>query len=113
VDLDEFDKALANARAATDALAAARWYRQAISFWQGEFLQHLDYDWVFPVRRRVNRDTIAALCNLADFELAADRREQALELIQQALQLDPLNEEGHCRAMKIYAEMGDQSGLMR
>jgi two-component SAPR family response regulator len=111
VDVDEFDAALAKARAATGQEASARWYEQAISLYRGEYLDNLYYDWVFPERRRLTQAYLSALCALADFHFTHERFTSALELFQRALRVDNLSEEMHCQAMRVHAALGDRAGL--
>jgi two-component SAPR family response regulator len=111
VDVDEFDAALAKARAASGQEASARWYEQAISLYRGEYLDNLYYDWVFPERRRLTQAYLAALCALADFHFTRERYTNALELLQRALRVDNLSEDLHCQAMRVYAALGDRTGL--
>jgi two-component SAPR family response regulator len=50
IDVDDFDAALANTRAVIDDKMAARWLEQVINLYQGEYLQNLYYERVFPER---------------------------------------------------------------
>ncbi|MFZ0533052.1 MAG: hypothetical protein WAM09_07700 [Anaerolineales bacterium] len=50
IDVDDFDAALANTRAVIDDKVAARWLEQVINLNQGEYLQDLYYERVFPER---------------------------------------------------------------
>ena len=112
VDVDEFDAALAKARAVTDQDASAHWYEQAISFYRGEYLDNLYYDWVLPERQRLTQAYLSALCALADHHYAHERFTNALELLQRALRVDNLLEDLHCKAMRVYAALGDRAGLV-
>ena len=111
VDVDEFEAALAKARAAASEELAARWYDQAISLYHGEYLDNLYYDWLFPERRRLTQTYISALRTLAEFHFTHERYTNALELLQRALRVDNLSEELHCQTMRVYATLGDQAGL--
>lgn len=113
VDVDEFDAALAKARAASHEESAARWYEQAIALYQGEYLDNLYYDWLLPERRRLIEAHIASLRALADFHFAHERYTRALELLQRALRVDNLLEDLHCQAMRVYVALGDRAGLAR
>ncbi len=78
VDVDEFDSALAKARSAQQPDMAAHWYAQAIGLVSGEYLDNLYYEWLFPERRRLGRDYLTALCQLA--HLRADAGDPAAAL---------------------------------
>jgi LuxR family maltose regulon positive regulatory protein len=111
VDVDEFDAALAKARAISGQEASARWYEHAISFYRGEYLDNLYYDWILPERRRLTQAYMSALCTLADFHFTHERYTHALELLQRALRLDNLSEDLHCQTMRVHAALGDRTGL--
>jgi LuxR family maltose regulon positive regulatory protein len=113
VDVDEFDAALAKAHAASNQETSARWYEQAISFYRGEYLDNLYFDWVLPERRRLTQAYLSALCALADYHSAHERYTHALELLQRALRVDNLLEDIHCKTMRVYAALGDRAGLVR
>jgi two-component SAPR family response regulator len=113
VDVDEFDTALAKARAATHDESVEHWYEQAIACYKSEYLDNLYYDWLLPERRRLTKAYIAALRALADFHFAHERYTRALELLQRALRVDDLLEELHCQAMRVYTALGDRAGLVR
>jgi Response regulator containing CheY-like receiver and SARP domains len=86
---------------------AARWYEQATSLYQGEYLDDLYYNWLFPERRRLTRMYISALRALADFHFSYERSTNALELLQRALRVDNLSEELHCQTMRVHASLGE------
>lgn len=111
VDVDEFETALAKARAASSEELAIPWYERAISLYHGEYLDNLYYDWLLPERRRLIQTYISALRTLADFHFTHERYTNALELLQRALRVDNLSEELHCQTMRAYAALGDQAGL--
>jgi two-component SAPR family response regulator len=112
IDVDEFDAALANARAASDDEAAARWLEQAIGLYQGEYLQNLYYDWLFPERRRISQEYLGALRQMADYHFTQERFTRSLDLLHRALRVDNLLEDLHCQVMRVYSALGDRAGLM-
>lgn len=112
IDVDEFDSALAKARAASDDEITAHFYEQAIDLYRGEYLQNLYYDWLFPERRRLTQAYLNTLRALADFHYTHNRFTRSQELIERALRVDGLQEDLHTQAMRIYAALGDRSGLV-
>jgi two-component SAPR family response regulator len=112
IDVDEFDAALANARAISNDETVARWLEQAIVLYQGEYLGNLYYDWLFPERRRLSQEYLAALRQLADYHFTHERYTRSLDLLHRALRMDNLLEELHCQVMRVYAALGDRAGLM-
>ncbi|MGB7874346.1 MAG: BTAD domain-containing putative transcriptional regulator [Anaerolineales bacterium] len=113
IDIDEFDVALAKARSATSTLTAIRWYQSAVEIYRGEYLQNLYYEWVFPERRRVNQAYLGALQELVSYFASSPDPEPALRYFEAGLQIDNINEELYCHAMKAYCTMGDRAGLVR
>ena len=110
IDVDEFDTALAKSRVAADEEAAAH-LQEAVNLYRGEYLQNLYYDWLFPERRRLTQTYLSALRSLANFHYAHERFTRSLELLERALRVDNLQEDLHCQAMRVYAALGDRSGL--
>ncbi|GMV35009.1 MAG: hypothetical protein AMXMBFR60_28380 [Chloroflexota bacterium] len=53
IDMDEFDSALAKARAVSSSASRVEWYERAVDLYHGEYLQNMYYEWVFAERRRL------------------------------------------------------------
>ncbi len=113
VDVDQFDFALNKAQAAPDSMSAAEWLAHATGMVQGEYLENFYYDWVFPERRRLNREYLNALCRLAEIRAGNNEHEPALALIEKALNVDPLLESAHCQAMRSYAALDNRTAVVR
>lgn len=112
IDVEEFDSALAKTRATSDEETAAKFHEQAIHLYNGEYLQNLYYDWLFPERRRLTRAYLGSLRALADYHFAHKRFTNSQELIQRALRVDSLQEDLYCQAFKIFTALGDRAGLI-
>ena len=113
IDVDEFDAALANARATINDEIAAHWLEQAIALYQGEYLGNLYYEWLFPERRRLANEYLGSLRQLADYHFTCERYTRSLDLLHRALRMDNLLEDLHCQVMRVYAALGDRAGLVR
>ena len=113
IDVDEFDSALAKARAATDAGKRAEWYARAVDLYHGEYVQNLYYEWVFAERRRLAQSYLGALQELAVYHLASKSPQLAVGYIEKAIPLDKLNEDLYCLAMRAYGQVNDRTGLSR
>jgi LuxR family maltose regulon positive regulatory protein len=113
IDVDRFDAALANARASSNEDKMAHNLEQAISLYQGEYLQNLYYDWLFPERRRISQQYLNILRQLADYHFTRERYTRSLDLLNRALRADNLLEDLHCQTMRVYAALGDRAGLIR
>ncbi|MBX3035939.1 MAG: tetratricopeptide repeat protein [Anaerolineales bacterium] len=113
IDVDEFNSALAQARAINNQNQRAEWYERAVNLYRGEYLQNLYYEWVFPERRRLMQSYLIALQELTTFYLTNQNPKQAVAHIEKAIPLDPLNEDLYCLAMKAYAESNNRAEVSR
>jgi len=113
IDVDEFNLAIAKARSATHDEVAAEWYERAAALYQGEYLQNLYYEWVFPKRRRLTQLYLHALQELSAYHLSIRSYTQAIEYLEKAIPLDMLNEDLYRLSMQAYAGIGDRSGVAR
>jgi DNA-binding SARP family transcriptional activator len=110
--MDEFDVALAKARASTDKSNAITWYQNAVEVYKGEYLQNLYYEWVFPERRRAAQAYMSALQELITHFASDLDPKLALRYFEKAMQIDNLNESLYCQAMLAYANLGNRSGIV-
>ncbi len=113
IDVDEFNLSIAKARSATHDEVAAEWYERAAALYQGEYLQNLYYEWVFPERRRLAQLYLHALQELSAYHLSIRSYPQAIEYLEKAIPLDMLNEDLYRLSMQAYAGIGDRSGVAR
>jgi two-component SAPR family response regulator/tetratricopeptide (TPR) repeat protein len=113
IDVDEFDFALAKARASSNAAARAEWYERAVALYRGEYLQNMYYEWVFAERRRLAQSYLTALQELTTYHLANGSPKQAVLCIEKAIPLDLLNEDLYCHAMRAYAAVNDRTNVSR
>jgi len=112
IDMDEFDVALAKARASTDTSNAVTWYQNAVEVYKGEYLQNLYYEWVFPERRRAVQAYMSALQELITHFASDLDPKLALRYFEKAMQIDNLNESLYCQAMLAYANLGNRRGIV-
>ena len=113
IDVDEFNTAMAKARSANNAEAAAEWHKQAVTLVQGEYLQNMYYEWIFPERRRLAQVYLHALQELSLHQLSNRSYKQAIEYLEKAVSLDSLNEELYCLSMRAYAALNDRASVAR
>lgn len=113
IDVDEFNLSVAKARTATNGELAAEWYERAVSLFQGEYMQNLYYEWVFPERRRLIQTFLNALQELSAYYLSIHLPGKAIDCLEKAIPLDFLNEDLYCLSMRAYARVGDRSSVMR
>ena len=112
IDIDEFDVNLTKARSATNISTAVSWYKNAVEMYKGDFLQNLYYEWVFPERRRLARAYFNALQELVAHFASSPDPQSALYYFEKALQIDNLNEDLYCQAMRAYAVLGDRINIV-
>jgi two-component SAPR family response regulator len=113
IDADVFEGALTAAQMATGEEAAAH-YNRAISLYQGDYLENLlYYDWATAERRRLGDLYLQALQMAAAQQRSCGDYRAAIQLIDQALQVDELNEQSYQQAMRYCAVAGDKAGLIR
>jgi two-component SAPR family response regulator len=118
IDADEFSRLTAEcSRHLHPALerceACAKWLQQAVTLYQGDYLQNLYYDWVLEEQRQLQEQYLNGLQVLAAYQAGRGDYEQALAYGRQVLVKDPLLEEVHCQMMRYYGQLGDRSGLVR
>ncbi len=113
VDVDEFEAAVAKARVAKQPDNAAKWYQTAINLYQGEYLENMYYEWVFPERRRINQTYLATLRNLAGIHANNNQHPLAINLLQQFVKIEPFQEDVHCQLMHAYAQLGNRGAIVK
>jgi two-component SAPR family response regulator len=113
IDVDEFDFALAKARASSNAATRTEWYERAVALYRGEYLQNMYYEWVFAERRRLAQSYLTALQELTTYHLSNQAPKQAVACIEKAIPLDVLNEDLYCHAMRAYAALNDRTNVSR
>lgn len=113
IDVDLFDKAITQAKTAVGE-EAIRHYREAIALYRGDYLNNLlYYDWAALERQRLSGTYLAALQSVAAYEANSGHYQEAIVLIEKALQIDMFNEENYRAAMRYSAQNGDKAGLIR
>ena len=107
-------------RAFADAAAAAReagrldLYEQALDLWRGELLPADAYEaWAEPHRERLGRLHRDLMLELANLYTARGDHAAGEARLHEALQHDPLDEDGHRRLMRLYADAGRLEHALR
>src|SRR4051794_25492419 len=103
IDVDVFEQAAADARA-TSELAD---YRRAIELYGGELLPEDRFEtWAATRRETLNETHLALLVELAGILTNAGDTAQAIEVLDQAVVLDPLHEAAQRALMQLFAKTG-------
>ncbi|WP_203933881.1 BTAD domain-containing putative transcriptional regulator [Virgisporangium ochraceum] len=101
---------LRRASAATEPDEKIAALRRAIDAHTGVLAEGHDYDWIEQPREQVRRNGIRARLHLAEL-LGPSNRHAAVQLTQEAVAIDPLNEDVARRAMRALAAVGEVMGV--
>lgn len=104
-DAEQF-AALVEQRTDLDALF------EAVTLYQGSYLASTDNSWPTAQRTYLERCYLGALTRLAEHAEAERDFDEALELYQRALAIDPLDEAVHARVMGCYIERGNRAAAL-
>jgi LuxR family maltose regulon positive regulatory protein len=94
-----------------DARAAHLWER-AVHLYKGEFLPSLDYDWVLPRRIALHEMYIEAMVGMGHCARARDDTRGAIDILKQALEVEPYREDIHRTVMRYYADLGEKNQVV-
>jgi LuxR family maltose regulon positive regulatory protein len=111
-DVDEFHRTLAKAARATSA-QREKYLVQAVSLYQGEYLEDIYSEWAEVWRASLQREYYQALEDLAKNCRAQGRLEEAAEYCRRLLDKDALREDIHRQLIGILLETGDRAGAIR
>lgn len=104
-DVEEFERLLERARRSAP-FKAARYMRQAVALYAGDFLEDCWADWCVARRETLRRCYLETIARLADWLLEHRRLEEVISLLQKGLETDSLREDFHCKLMQAYALSG-------
>ncbi len=102
LDVSEFERLLERARR-SPPLKAARYIRQAIALYTGDFLEHCYADWCVARRERLQQQFLETVGKLAGWLLRRRRLDEVLPLLRRGLEVDSLREDFHRQLMRAYA----------
>lgn len=80
--------------------------RQALALYKGEFCDDAYYSWAEPTRERYRRLFIRSSARLAELLVANDEEEEATEVLERGIEVDPYCEDLHRRLIRLDAESG-------
>lgn len=110
-DVDEFQRNLAKAGRSAGA-QRLEYLLEAISLYQGDYLEDLYSEWTDVVRASLRREFHQALEDLARHYRTQGRLEDAAGSCRRLLDRDPLREDIHRELMGILLAMGDRAGAL-
>src|SRR3954470_17950884 len=109
IDIDAFEEAAAKARESGEL----RDYRHAIGLYGGELLPEDRFEaWAASRRDALNETHLALLLELADLLTSVGDSAQAIEVLEQAVVLDPLHEAAQRALMQLFADAGRRQGAL-
>ena len=112
-DVEEFKKALSQAKDETDLDLKIKALQDAAALYQHPFAPKLEGIWLEPVRYRLYLEYESAMLKLAELQLFRNRPDDSLETIEKLLLAVPSQEKAWRMAMRSYAASGDRSGIER
>ena len=110
VDLWQLNQAVERASAALDPTAHTEALREVVARYTGTIADGHNWLWLAPYREATRRHILDAHVALADTETDP---KAALTHIQDAISLDPYNEDVYQRAMRLHAKLGSTDGIRR
>lgn len=111
-DLEEFERLAAQARKSPPAQALECW-RKALRLYRGPFLDGCAMEWADNPRRRLEREVLSAMEEMARLSLAQNQSREGLEFALRLLDLDPCHTEGCQMAMQASYALGRHEESVR
>lgn len=112
-DTAEFARHIEHAKRAQDEAERAVQLIQAVALYRSGLLPHLYDAWAEAERVRLAEVYLNALRRLVRSLAAQKQYEQSLPYARLAVSLDPLREEAHLDAMRLYAAAGQPTAALR
>jgi DNA-binding SARP family transcriptional activator len=112
-DFEAFQRYEHQARHEEDLSQREIWLRQAAALYQGEFCEGIYADWCLLERERLARLHLRTLGQLMHCYMQRRAYEEAVEIGQHILQVDPLREEVHRALMRCYRQLGRYTRAVR
>lgn len=112
LDVDRFDQLIADARRAeVDGVpsVALGHYAEAMTVYRGDYLAHLDDEWVWAERLRLRSLAHAATCRYGELVLARGEPEHAMTAAVRAQDLEPAGERAHRLFIRCHLSLGSLS----
>jgi DNA-binding SARP family transcriptional activator len=104
-DVDEFEMALADARAATGS-ERYRQLQRAVEIAHAPLLPGIEQEWAASSRERLSAECDAVLHELVGYYERTGDLSSAFEAAWRRVRIDPLAEEAHCEFAHLYERAG-------
>jgi LuxR family maltose regulon positive regulatory protein len=112
IDVDLFDSAIRDARAAEPHEATAL-YERAVGLYAGHYLENIDYFWVIAEQKRLKESYLRALRLLEEACVTRNDLDGCLAYARKQLVADPLQEHMHASVMRYLAQTGNRTEVIR
>ncbi|MEQ8677800.1 MAG: tetratricopeptide repeat protein [Aggregatilineales bacterium] len=111
VDIDRFDSILKRAESASGE-QAAQLYERALEFYQGAYLDNMDYEWITIERERLQRNYLKAIHQYSELLIEDTQFHMAITWLRKALELEPYDENLHIKYMQTLAQAGQHQTIV-
>jgi DNA-binding SARP family transcriptional activator len=112
IDAWEFERLIDDAERKENAADAIVELRAAVALYRGEFCDDVYYSWLEPVRERYRGLFIEACARLAYLLSTVGEHDEALSVLDRAIQVDPVCEDLVRRAIAVEATLGRRSSAL-
>jgi DNA-binding SARP family transcriptional activator len=112
VDAWEFERLIKEAGRSEDQADSVTMLRGAVALYRGEFCDDQYYSWAETIRERYRSLFVEASARLADLLTEAGGHEEALLVLDRAIEADPVCEDLTRRAMAIEAALGRRAAAL-
>jgi DNA-binding SARP family transcriptional activator/LysM repeat protein len=112
IDAWEFERLIREAERTEDAIEAIGRLRDAVALYRGEFCDDAYYPWLEGVRERFRNLFVEACGRLSYLLSTAGEHDQALSVLERAIQADPVCEDLVRRAIAVEAALGRRAAAL-
>jgi DNA-binding SARP family transcriptional activator len=112
VDAWEYERLIREAERSKDADVAVIKFRDAVALYRGEFCDDAYYPWLDGVRERFRNLFVEACGRLAYLLSTAQEHDQALSVLERAIETDPVCEDLVRRAIAVEAALGRRAAAL-
>lgn len=112
IDAWEFERRIKEAQDLREAREVIERLRSGIALYRREFCAENYYPWAEPMRERLRAVFVQASAQLADLLANEGAQEEALSVLDRAIEADPISEDLSRRAMAIDASVGRRAAAL-
>ncbi len=112
-DVEAFEGLLDQSAQSTGPQEALAFLEEALRLYQGDYLEGNYADWPLLERERLRDRHLGTLQSAAQLHVSLGNLNDAVELYQRLLTLDPYREAAHRELMRCYHRRGDRAAAIR